>query len=258
MTRRTLSAVRAVWLLAGLLTTPPALAAQKTIIISDSLAANAERLNVKKGAQWIGQIALWRLGDYAVVSSKGGWTTTRTTGNFFNTETESASTEKFSFVFANNTTDSATVNAARHVMVQSLRKLELGNGWSLGSDELVQEADNFIAFVTLNRDTTETWALFMGVTTGDNTVGHYEAFLTNGRTRIVLVAASSNKNVYDLRGPPALGYEFVENGQSVAALQYFGGSASRAPIAWIHRRLDARMKLVLAAAMTAVLQVKSL
>jgi hypothetical protein len=253
-----MKACRGVWFLAGLLTAPPALDAQTTIIISDSLAAHAERLNVKKGAQWIGQIARWRVGDYAVVSSRGGWTTARTTGNLFDRETESASTERFSFVFANNTTDSATVNAARHVTVQSLRKLELGNGWSLGSDELVQEADNFIAVLTLNRDTTETWALFMGVTKGDTTVGHYEAFLTDGTRRIVLAAASSNKNVYDLGGPPALGYEFVENGQSLAALQYFGGSASRAPIVWIHRSLDARMKLILAAAMTAVLQVKSL
>jgi len=249
---------RAIGLLAGLLTVPPAVVAQKTIIISDSLAAHAERLKVDKGTQWLGHIARWRLGDYAVVSSKGGWTTTRTTGNLFNTETESASTEKFSFVLAGNTTDSATVNAARHVMLQSLRSIELAYGLSVGRDELVQQEDNLIAFVTLNRDTTDTWALFMGVTTGDNTAGHSDAFLTNGQRTIVLAPASSNTNVYDLRGPPALGYEFVENGQSLGALQFFSGAAGRAPIVWIHRSLDARMKLILAAAMTAVLQVKSL
>jgi len=72
-----------------------ALAAQRVIIITDSLAAHAERLNVQQGAQWLGQIARWRFGDYAVVSSKGGWTTTRTTGRFFNVER--AASEKFSF-----------------------------------------------------------------------------------------------------------------------------------------------------------------
>jgi hypothetical protein len=126
----------AAWLLAGLLAAPPALAAQKTIILSDSLAAHAERLTVKKGAQWVGQIARWQLGDYAVVSSKGGWTETRTTGNLFTRETESAATQKFSFVFA-NAADSATVNAARHVTVQSPWKVELGNdGGSAGEESL--------------------------------------------------------------------------------------------------------------------------
>src|SRR5712692_5599566 len=60
----------AAWLLAGLLAAAPALAAQRVIIITDSLTAHAERLNVQKGAQWLGQIARWRFGDYAVVSSK--------------------------------------------------------------------------------------------------------------------------------------------------------------------------------------------
>ncbi len=247
---------RPVWFLAALLAAPSALAAQRVIIITDSLQAHAERLNVEKGAQWLGHIARWRFGEYAVVSSQGGSTTTRTTGSFFNVE--GAAAEKFSFVLANHTGDSAVVHAARHVMVQALRTLQLGNGWSLGSDELVQQADNFIALVNLAGDTTETWALFIGVTKGDNTVGHYDAFLTNGTRRIFLATASSNKDISDLRGPPALGYEFIEGGQSLGALQYFSGAAGRAPIVWLHASLDARMKLILAAAMTAVVQVKNL
>jgi len=242
-------------LLAALLAAAPALAAQRVIIITDSLAAHAERLNVQRGAQWPGQIARWRFGDYAVVSSKGGWTTTRTSGRFFNVE--GAASEKFSFVLADHGGDSAVVNAARHVMVQALRTLQLGNGWSIGSDEVVQEIDNFIALVNVAGDTTETWALFIGVTTGDNTVGHYDAFLTNGTRRIFLATASSNRDISDLRGPPALGYEFIEGGQSLGALQFFGGAAGRAPIVWLHAGLGARMKLILAAAMTAVLQVRS-
>jgi hypothetical protein len=245
----------AVWLLAGLLAAPP-VAAQLVIMITDSLAAHAERLNVQKGAQWAGQIARWRFGDYAVVSSKGGWTTTRTTGRFF--KVEGAASEKFSFVLANHSGDSAVVNAARHVMVQALRTLQLGNGWSIGRDEVVQEIDNFIALVNVAGDTTETWALFIGVTTGDNTVGHYDAFLTNGTRRVFLATASSNRDISDLRGPPALGYEFIEGGQSLGALQFFGGAAGHAPIVWLRAGLDARMKLILAAAMTAVLQVRSL
>ncbi len=248
---------RAVLFLAGLVAAPPVSAAQKTIVISDSLVGNAERLSVKKGAQWMGQIARWRFGDYAVVSSKTGGTTTSTKGNLFKTKTESGSTEKFSFVLTNGTTDSAIVNAARNVNVQELHKLDLGHGWSLGSDELVLESENFTAFITINRDTTETWALYIGNASGRDSEGKHEAFLTNGERRILLSLASSNKNVYDMRGLPALGYEFVENGQSLCALQYFGGSFGLTQVVWIHRSLDARMKLILAAAMTAVLQVRS-
>jgi hypothetical protein len=246
----------AAWLLAGLLAAAPALTAQRVIILTDSLTAHAERLDVQKGAQWAGHIARWRFGDCAVVSSKGGWSTTRMSARFFNIE--GAAAEKFSFVLVNHTGDSAVVDAARHVRVQALRMLQLGHGWSIGKDEVVEEVDNFIALVHLAGDTTETWALFIGVTAGDNTVGHYDAFLTNGTRRIFLATASSNKDITDLRGPPALGYEFIEGAQSLGALQYFGGAGGRPSIVWLHSSLDPRMKLILAATMTAVLQVRNL
>ena len=252
-----MKAFRAVLVLAGLLVVLPASAAQEFIVISDSLVGNAERLSVKKGAQWMGQIARSRFGDYAVVSSKTGGTTTSTKGNLFKTKTESGSTEKFSFVLTNGTTDSAIVNAARNVDVQELHKLDLGHGWSLGSDELVLESENFTAFITINRDTTETWTLYIGDTSGRDSEGTHEAFLTNGERRILLSLASSNKNAYDFRGSPAFGYEFVGNGQPLCALQYYGGSYDFTQVVWMHRSLEARMKLILAAAMTAVLQVRS-
>jgi hypothetical protein len=242
--------------LISLLAAQPVLAAQKKKIrLSDTLAARAERLDVKKGTQWAGHIAQWRFGDYGVVASKGGWTTTQTDAWFF--ELESASAEKFSFVLTNGAADSARVNAARHVTVQSLRSLPLGNGWWIGQDELVQESDNLVALIAVTRDTSDTWQLFMGVTHG-GAEGLYDAFLTNGARKIVLAAASSNKDVYDIRGWPALGYEFVENGQSVGAVQFFSGSAAAPSVVWLQKSLDAETKLVLAAAMTAILQVKSL
>jgi len=252
-----MQAFRVVRLFAGLVAAPAVSAAQRTIRISDSLARNAERLKVERGAQWMGHIGKWRFGDYAVVSGKPGWTHTRTTGNFFQTESESRTHETFTFVMTNAATDSAIVNAARDVNVQELHKLDLGHGWSLGSDELVQESENFTALITINRDTTETWVLFLGSTSGRDSEGKHVASLTNGERRILLSLASSNKDVYDFRGWPALGYEFVENGQSLCALQYFGGSFDFTQVVWMHSNLDARTKLILAAAMTAVLQLRT-
>jgi hypothetical protein len=55
-----------------------------------------------------------------------------------------------------------------------------------------------------------------------------------------------------------MGYEFFEDGRSICALQTFGGLSRKNPRrVWMHRGLDARMKLVLAAAMTTVLQIES-
>lgn len=234
--------------------------AQKDIIISDSLAANCEKLNVKMGTQWMGKIWKFHFGDYAVVSSKMGWTTTSIKGNLFNTKTESKSTEKFSFVLINKkTNDSARVNAANNIVVQSLNEIEIFPHFSWGSNELLQESRNFSAFITVNGDTSETWALFMNVTRGSNTEGSYNAFLTNGERKIFLSSASSNKNGGDNRSLPALGYESIENGQSLSALQYYGGGlfGLNKNIVWIRNSSDEKMKLILAAASTAILQIKA-
>ena len=63
---------RAVLFLAGLAAAPAVSAAQKTIRISDSLARNAERLKVERGAQWMGHIGKWRFGDYYGCFGKTG------------------------------------------------------------------------------------------------------------------------------------------------------------------------------------------
>src|SRR3989442_7803300 len=213
----------AVLFFAGLVAAPAVSAAQKTIRISDSLARNAERLKVERGAQWMGHIGKWRFGDYAVVSGKPGWTHTRMTGNFFQTESESRTRETFTFVLTDAATDSAVVNAARNVNVQELHKLDLGHGWSLGSDQLVQESENFTALITINRDTTETWVLFLGSTSGSDTPSKHVAFVTTGESKTLLSLARSNKHPYHLRPSPAPGYEFVEHAQPPRARQYSAG-----------------------------------
>ena len=62
------------FLAAAIVWLPFSALAQKNIVISDSLNANADKMNVKMGSQTIGKIWKFRFGDYAVVSSKMGWT----------------------------------------------------------------------------------------------------------------------------------------------------------------------------------------
>jgi hypothetical protein len=241
---------RAAWVL-GLLAAPSVTAAQKIILISDTLVANADKLKVNNPAQWTGHIAGWRFGDYAVATSKQGPVKTTTRQRFM--KADSSTSEQFSFVLTNKTTDSAMVNAARNSTAKLLRSLQLGHGWSLGADEVVNESDNLAAFITINRDTSDAWTFFLGVTGGESR--SYKGFLTNGERRITVAVASSNRNALDLSGWPALGYEFVEDGRSLGAIQYIGGLWRPAQYVWLDRNLDARTKLLLAAAMTAVLQV---
>jgi hypothetical protein len=232
--------------------------AQKEIIIDDSLAANAVKQNVKMGSQGFGKIWKFHFGDYAVVSSKMGWTTTSSKSNLFNTKTESKTTEKFSFIMTNKGNDSARVNAANNIKVQALQALQLLPNFYWGTNEVLSESDNFSAYININGDTTETWGLFMNIVRGSTAKGSYEAFLSNGPRRIILFAASSDKEGAPGKPLPALGYKFVENETSLGALQYLGGGmlGYNKNIIWIDDRLDEKSKLILAAAMTAIMQKK--
>ena len=245
--------------LAMLIAFPGITQAQKNIIISEDLASGSEPLKVKMGAQRMGKIMKFSFGDYAVVSSKMGWTVTSDKTNLFNTKTEKRSSQKFSFILSNNHGDSAWVNAANDIEIKLLRESELIPLIIIGEDELLLEERNFTAFITINRDTTETWSLIMSSRTGTNTDNSGTAILTDGDRKILLFIASSDKNETDKRLLPAMGYEFMENEQTLSAVQYYGGGVlgMNKNIVWIHRDLDPKMKLILAAAMTAVMQLKS-
>lgn len=228
--------------------------AQKTnVILSGNFANNADELKVKMGTQWFGKIWKFRFGDYEVVSSKLGWTTTSSKGSLFNLKTESTSKEKFSFVLSNKSQDKAKVNAARQVKMESLREIDILPHLSIGGDVL-EESGNFTAFININEDTTSTWALLMNVVKLKDGNNDYEAFLTNGERKIFIQPVTSN----DGRSLPALGYEFIENGSPLCAVQYYGGGALgfNKNIVWLGKQLDEPMKLILAAAMTALLQIK--
>lgn len=201
-----------------------------------------------------------------------GWTTSGTHTNFFKTKTESHSGNKFSFVLSSKTTDSAFVTARHELIARSEPGLRIGKGVSIGGDGQTRESDAFTASIMLNRDTTETWALSIGETTVSDRGGREElathaAILTHGERRIELAPVYSKKleerpsftSQLTLQfAPPAMGYEFVEDGHSLCAVEYFssGISGQFKNTVWMHRNADPRLQLVLAAAMTAVLELK--
>ena len=270
-----MKSLRAALCFLGLLLALPASAAPKNIILSDSLLANADKWDVKEGAMVFGK-RTWRFGDYAVVA-KQGWTTGGTHTNFFQTKTESRTARKFSMALSNKTTDSAFVLARHEITAKSNPGLNLGNGWTAGGDGgRTVEADRFMASITLNRDTTE-WQLAIGATDvtdrhGDSIEGEatQSATLTSGERHIVLTPVFSKKFDKDKRPsfgtllgisvhPPSMGYEFLEDGRALCAVEYFsaGLGGSHKNTIWLDRTADPRLQVVLAAAMTAVLQMES-
>jgi hypothetical protein len=232
--------------------------AQKDIIISDSLSINSERLPVKLGIQWMGKMWKIHFGEYSIISSKMGWTSTSSKSNLFNTKTESKTKEKFSFVMTGKSNDTALVNAANNIEIQSIQEIEILPHVYTGNNEILKQSRNFSAFITVNNDTANTWALLMNVIHTNTNEGSYDAFLTDGQRKFMIAPASSNKNGADNRKIPALGYEFFENGNSVGALQYYGGGTFglNKNIVWLNNSLDDKTKLLLSAAMSAILQIK--
>lgn len=245
-------------LIAFFLVAPNLGSAQKNIVISDELSANSDMLNVKMGSQKFGRIWNFRFGEYAVVKSKLGWTITKSKGNFWGTKSASTTSEKFSFILCNQKNDSAIVNAANKIVAQSLNEIEILPNFHWGTNELVKGENLFSAQIIVNRDTINNWAIFIKKTEGSQTGSGFLAFLTNGQRDIKIYPASSNKDTEN-RMLPARGYEFVENGQAISALQYLGSGALglNKSIVWLSKNLDEQMKLILAAAMTAVLQVET-
>jgi hypothetical protein len=230
----------------------------QNIVVDENLAASSEPLKVKMGAQGFGKIFKWKFGEYAVVASKAGWVKTTYKSNLFNTKTESKTTQKFSFTMCNQAGDSALVNAAKNIKVKTVQGLNLFNNFYIGEKDLKLDSMNFTASININRDTTDTWILIMSRELGSESKNTGNAMLTNGTRKFLIFSASSNTNGTDKRNFPAKGYELREDDHAVLALQYFGGGVMgyNKNLVWIENTQEPKMKLILAAAATAIMQLK--
>ncbi len=250
-------------------------AERKDIIISDDLTATAEVFKVKMKTQRWGKIWDFKFGDYAVVKSKLGWTVTTGNANLFGTKTESKTKNKFSFVLCNNTLDSAFVNAVNEIIVKERHSFNIYSSThskisgssstthsskiNLGSDELLMSTNLFSSFITTSSNKNDVWVLYLEQTDGHELQYKYEGVLRNEDRIIKIIPVSSNKKGTDSRMIPAFGFEFIENEQSLCAVQYFGGGVFgfNKKIVWIKSELEPRMKLILSAAMTSLMQLKA-
>lgn len=236
------------------------IAQNKNLELSEALAVNSEKLKVKMGSQWFGKTWKFKFGDYAVTDSKnkyGPITSNTSNSNFFNTQIEIKSDQKFSFVLRNKKTkENAIVNVAFSIQTKELLASEIFSNFYLGPNLLLKDSQNFTAFISTSDNVTDTWVLTLKIDQGSEIDNKQEAFLTNGERIIFITPISSNDSSRDPRMFPALGYELIEDGQPLCAMQYYGGGALgyNKNIVWLSTHLEPRMKLILAAAMTSLLQ----
>lgn len=229
---------------------------QNTIDISDSLAANADKLEVNMGHMSFGKIKKFSFGHYTVVESKVKNPKVNSNSNFFNTKTETKSTQHFSFELSTGAKMSADVEVAHSMIIKEQKNMVLGI-IHVDDTEIV-EADNMTAWISVHSDPADIWTLFMGETGSTNPDEKYATFLTNRERHIQLIPVIASKSTFNKLGFPAMGFEFVENGQAIGALQYYSIYLGKATnMVWIDKRLDEEMKLILAAAMTSILQMKN-
>ena len=229
----------------------------KNIVISDDLVATAEVFKV------IGTNPKLKFGDYAVLKSKIGWAVTSERTNLLNTKTESKSENKYSFVLSNKTSDSAIVNAMCNVTIKEHYAFKLFSSdrytFYLGDDDLLMNSHIVTSFITTSSNNNDMWVLRMEETYGSHVKYKNGGVFGNGERIINIIPVNSNKDGNDSRKYPALGFEFIENGQSLCALQYWGGGLTgfNNVFVWIKSDLEPRMKLILAAGIASLMQTTS-
>jgi hypothetical protein len=267
-----MKALRIALTVAGLLGALPAFAAPKHILVSDNLLADSEPWDVKRNDKWVG-MNHWQFGEFRVVASKSGWITGGADTNFWRTKSVRHREHKFSFVMTNQSADSAVVNASRQVVSRSNPGLDVGHGTHVGGTGQTVETEDFVASIAVGRDTTEIWTLVFGETEvtemgwdRDDLASHTSMLVHEDRRISLVPVFSKDLSKKPSFGamlamgvhPPAMGYEFIEGGRSLGAVEYFSSSVSGLykNTVWMGRGVDPQLRLVLAAAMASTLSLK--
>lgn len=232
---------------------------RKNIVISDELAATAEVLKVKMDTKK--PIKDWgiKFGDYNVLIIELGDLTESESWNFLGTKLERETKDEISFILTNKTSDSARVEAMTDILIKESRSLEIFRNFHWGYDALSKQSHFLSSLITTNYNKNEIWLLSIKKTYGSSVDYKNEAFLSNGERTITIFPVSSNTNGTDRRMYPALGYEFFENDQSLCAVQYHSGGALGyfKKTVWIKSDLAPGLKLILSAAMTSLMLLKT-
>lgn len=255
-------------LLIGAVATSAVASSNKSVQIDENLRANAEVLKVSLGTSTPAHQVNIRFGEYSVVSSKVREGPAKTTSEFLGPVAYTRVRNYFTFVLKGAASTTAKVKAEWNILSEKPGQcLEIDLGIDVDieycfGDEEPQPGlhDLVVATVQIDGQSAGRWTLLLDVVRSESglTERAGTSFLTDGSRQIVIRPVTSAGPATSLLDLPARGFEFWEAGQSVGAVQYYAGGASglNKNVVYLRRDLDPQIKLLLASAMTAIMEYK--
>lgn len=249
-----------VWVMLSMLM-PGLAAAAAGIIVDENLLASANVYKVSLGMQKPGRTWNFKFGDYSIVSSKAGTAVTTTTGSLLGLRGEHQTHQEYSFVMKGGDSANAHVKAVQNAEAADIQDLDLGSGFAIDIEAIAGGVDDLVASILIENDQSGPWTLLLNVKRSwANTVEETSmSFLGNGERNILVVPVTSDPPGSKSSALPARGYQFLEEDRPIAALQYLGAGALgfNKNVVYLRRDLDPTTRLMLAAAMSAIMQAKT-
>lgn len=242
-------------------------AAQKNIIISDSLAAHADTLEIDVDFQ-SDHKRTFNFGGYTIVPDNemsGTYSTTKE--KLLGMRIVTDITKTISFIVNSDVSDTAEVYAEEVNRVNSYYPNEVLENFIIDESSSTK-FKSLAAWITINGDTNTTWTLYVPKGKGKERKFPIEMLLTDG-VKFINITTVSSDLYFDYSHPlrsmlkmPAMGVEFMDSGKSICAVQFDAGATtgyypedkeSLGCKAWMHQHLDAKTQLVMAAAMSTII-----
>ncbi|RKD96729.1 hypothetical protein [Marinifilum flexuosum] len=230
---------------------------RKNIIISDELLTSAEvlqvKLNLKKSKWGV------RFGDYYALEIEMDASEPRESSNFIESKVETSVKNEVSFMLVSDL-DSARVTGLTNIVTKENRAVRIlkdcwGVDFYLGNNEIRRHSHFLSSSINTNIIGNEYWLLTMELVYGSSVEDISKAYLSNGTRKIEIVPVISTKTGDRPKMYPALGYEFIENGKSLCAVQYHSGGMLGLfkKRVWLRSDLPSDIKFILASAMTSMI-----
>lgn len=237
----------------------PACRSASRIILADGLRAGTDVVRARMTFQAPGRTWNFKFGEYAIVKSRMSAAATTTTGD--GTLEGSLTTSSFWFVLKGAGPETVRVEASQRTGSLNVEDVEIAPGSSVGVEGVTGVHSHLVATLAFEGEEAPPWKLYLNSVKTGGGIGEKTSvsYMTDGMREIVLTPVTNDVPGAKGHSIPARGYEFAEKGTPLGAVQYYGGGIFGLNQNYVHLRrdLDRRTKLLLAAAMTAVMQAKS-
>jgi hypothetical protein len=244
------------------------MSAQKLIKLDEELVANSTVLKVKlKGGSGMFK---YLFGDFAVISTKNkdnnirngeirdtisGSYSSRYNLSSYKEEIWGVTEQKQNFIFLGYETDTVFVNMATAYNYISRSESEEQNESREEATIIKNSKEKFVAFITQTKGV-PSWIVEIDTQLGKEVKARggiiSNGILSDGSTFIEINPVENWSNGKISKLFPILGFEFVHNGQYLAAVQVSKSMGSKKYV-WLKNNLPKELELILATAATTVM-----